>query len=83
MQNHTASGPRLLEARQEWVELEAWPFVALRETRYSGSTRRGQSSYRPRVYTRVYCPCSTVPNSVHFEAQKLGVPALVPCNNSY
>ena len=35
------------EARQEWVELEAWPFVALRETRYSGSTRRGQSSYRP------------------------------------
>ena len=71
------------EARQEWVELEAWRSVADRGTRYSGSTRRGQSSYRiPRV-GRCWQPSYTVPNSVHFEAQKLGVPALVPCNNSY
>ena len=30
-----ASGPRLLEARQAWLELEACAFVCLRETRYS------------------------------------------------
>eukprot|EP01043_Picozoa_sp_COSAG02_P057744 COSAG02_NODE_7064_length_3201_cov_43.745003_2_plen_99_part_00 len=37
---------------KEWVELETCAFVFLRETRYSGSTRRGQSSYRPsRVYS--------------------------------
>ena len=51
MQYHTEfrSDPpqdRACEARQEWVELEARRFVAFRETRYSGSTRRGQSSYR-------------------------------------
>ena len=34
------------EARQEWLELEMCAFVCLRETRYNGSTRRGQSSYR-------------------------------------
>ena len=35
------------EARQEWVELETCGFVWFRGGRYSGSTRRGQSSYRP------------------------------------
>ena len=38
--------------------------VALRGTRYSGSTRRGQSSYRPPRVGRCWQPSSTVPNSV-------------------
>ena len=35
------------EARQEWVEFMMCAPLRLRGTRYSGSTRRGQSSYRP------------------------------------
>ena len=73
MQYHTEfrSDPpkdRACEARQEWLELEMCGFVWFRETRYSGSTRRGQSSYRlSRVLLRSQ-PSYTVPNSVHFEA---------------
>ena len=70
-----APGPRLLEARQEWLELEAWPFVAL-HVRLGTVARPGDEGRvptDPHVWEVVGRPCSTVPNPVHFEALKLGV----------
>ena len=63
-----ASGPRLLEARQEWLELEAWPFVALPEL-WTTAPSRFEGAVVPVSTTGgAGQPSYTVPNLVHFEA---------------
>ena len=63
-----ASGPRLREARQEWVELETCAFVCLVETRTTAPSRfEGAVVHGFTSCTRLQ-PSYTVPNSVHFEA---------------
>ena len=63
-----ASGPPRLEARQEWLELETWPFVAPAElwatapSRFEGAVVQGSAPGGARQ------PSYTVPNLVHFES---------------
>ena len=52
------------------------------EFRYDPPQGQRACEGRPPRVGRCWQPSYKVPNSVHFEAQKLGVPALVPCNNS-
>ena len=63
-----ASGPRLLEARQEWLELEAWPFVALLELWTTAPSRFEGAVVQSSNKGGAGQPSYTVPNSVHFEA---------------
>ena len=63
-----ASGPRLLEARQEWLELEAWPFVALLELWTTAPSRFEGAVVRVSTPGGARQPSYTVPNLVHFEA---------------
>jgi len=58
----------LLEARQEWLELEAWPFVALVETRTTAPSRFEGAVVPVSTTGGAGQPSYTVPNSVHFEA---------------
>eukprot|EP01043_Picozoa_sp_COSAG02_P070017 COSAG02_NODE_12233_length_1576_cov_1.526066_1_plen_86_part_10 len=63
-----ASGPRLLEARQEWVELETCAFVCLAETRTTAPSRFEGAVVQGSAPGGAWQPSYTVPNSVHFEA---------------
>ena len=74
MQIHTEfrydppQGRRVREARQEWVELEAWPFVALVETRTTAPSRFEGAVVPGSTSCARLQPSYTVPNLVHLEA---------------
>ena len=63
-----ASGTRLLEARQEWLELEKCAFVCLVETRTTAPSLFEGAVVPVSTPGGARQPSYTVPNLVHFEA---------------